>query len=82
MELKYSSQRAIAILRVSSSKQENNTSHSTQEKSCVDYCIKTGIQLVKKFEFVESAKDSSKRTHFKDALIFAKENGSLKIFVG
>jgi DNA invertase Pin-like site-specific DNA recombinase len=74
MQSKYNSQKAIAILRVSSSKQENNTSHSTQEKSCVDYCNKTGLELVKKFEFVESAKDSSKRTHFKDALVFAKKN--------
>ena len=67
--------RAIAFLRVSSKRQQDNTSHQIQRHECEDYCYKKGLHLVKTFEVVESAKDSESRKQFKEAIAYAKSNG-------
>ncbi len=71
MEISASNNKAIAILRVSSLGQEGNTSSSTQERDVKQYCSAKGLQLVKTFYLVESAKDSSLRKQFKAAVEWA-----------
>ena len=53
--------RSVAILRVSSAAQRDNTSHDIQEKDVSDYCEKHGLNLVKTYRLSESAKDSDGR---------------------
>ncbi|MEZ4814312.1 MAG: recombinase family protein [Bdellovibrionota bacterium] len=67
--------RAIAFLRVSSKRQQDNSSHEIQRNECNDYCDKNNLILTKIFAVVESAKDSDSRTQFKEAIAFAKSNG-------
>jgi site-specific DNA recombinase len=60
--------KAVAILRVSSRRQEGNTSHETQENKIKEYCKEHNLSLVDTVRLVESAKDSGARTKYKAAI--------------
>lgn len=61
----------VAIVRVSSFKQEGNTSHATQRAEIEAYCAEKGIKLVKVFEIIESAFMGAVRKKYNEALAFA-----------
>ena len=67
--------RSVAILRVSSAAQRDNTSHDIQEKDVSDYCEKHGLSLVKTYRLSESAKDSEGRKQYHAAIEFALSQG-------
>lgn len=71
-DIKYINKKAVAILRVSSAKQEDNFSHTVQLKYAKEYCERDitnqKLDLVKVFTLVESAKDSSDRKQYKEAM--------------
>jgi len=60
--------KAIAILRISSRRQEGNTSHETQENEIREYCTKNKLDLVEVVRIIESAKDSNDRVEFNKAI--------------
>ncbi len=60
--------KAMAILRVSSRRQEGNTSHETQENEIREYCVKNKLNLVEVIKIIESAKDSRDRVEFNKAI--------------
>lgn len=59
---------ALAIVRVSSRRQEGNISHETQEQEIRAYCSKQGLELKEVHRIVESAQDSDFRKQFSKAL--------------
>jgi DNA invertase Pin-like site-specific DNA recombinase len=59
---------AIAILRVSSKRQEGNASHDIQEQEIRAYCRRKGLNILEIVRLVESAKDSNCRKKYKRAL--------------
>jgi len=59
--------KAVAFLRISSTRQEGNTSHETQEKEIRAYCEKNGLDLCETITLIESAKDSDKRKKYSKA---------------
>ena len=67
------SNKSIAILRVSTSKQKQ--SHITQEKEVKDYCAARDLHIEKIFYISESAKDSDNRKQYAEALNYALANG-------
>jgi site-specific DNA recombinase len=60
--------RAVAILRVSSHRQKDNTSHDTQEKEIRDYCAAQGLTLADIVPITESAKESEMRKQYRAAI--------------
>jgi len=67
--------KAMAILRVSSRRQEGNTSHETQENKIKEYCKENNLILVETVKLIESAKDSGLRVKYQGAIKKAiKEN--------
>ncbi len=70
--MKPSSQRAaICILRVSSHRQKDNSSHDTQEQEIKKYCEKQNLSLHKSFTLTESAKRSEDRKQYHAAIKYA-----------
>lgn len=70
--MKPSSQRAaICILRVSSHRQKDNSSHDTQEQEIKRYCEKQNLNLHKSFTLTESAKRSEDRKQYHAAIKYA-----------
>jgi hypothetical protein len=70
----YRNKNAVAILRVSSTKQtDGGISHQVQEERCREYCEKMGLILVEQFVITESAKDSQERTKYHNAMDFVKK---------
>src|SRR5688500_2350454 len=67
--------RAIAILRVSSHGQRDNTSHDVQETEVREYCRLNGLDLIQAFKLVESARHSENRTRYKQARDWALKEG-------
>lgn len=67
--------RSVAILRVSSAAQRENTSHETQDMGIKDYCRQHGLELVKIFKITESAKDSEQRKQYRAAIDFVLAQG-------
>lgn len=65
---------AIAIIRISSKRQEGNTSHEMQEKEIREYCGRNRIVLKEVFKIVESAKDSDLRKQYGIAIEHALSN--------
>lgn len=59
--------RAVAFLRVSSYRQQDNTSHEIQLKEIEEHCVFHGLTLVRIEKLVESAKDSDDRKKFSEA---------------
>ena len=66
---------ATAILRVSSARQKDNTSHHVQRQEIESYCKAKGLKLVNVAEIVESAKDAESRKKYRDALEKALSGG-------
>jgi site-specific DNA recombinase len=62
------SNKALAILRVSSHRQKDNTSHDVQEREITAYCKANGLNLMEVISIVESAKDSDDRRKYLAAL--------------
>jgi site-specific DNA recombinase len=62
------SNKAVAILRVSSHRQRDNTSHEVQEHRAKDYAHERGLGIVTVEAIVESAKDADDRTKFRAAI--------------
>lgn len=67
--------RAVAILRVSSSGQKNGSSPETQLTEATDYCVGLNLNLVKSTKVVESAKASSDRDKYHAAIRDALKQG-------
>lgn len=63
--------KSLAILRVSSKRQEGNSSHAIQEDKIRRYCEDNGLELVEIRKIVESAKRSDLRRKYSDAISFA-----------
>jgi DNA invertase Pin-like site-specific DNA recombinase len=63
-----SNRSALAIIRVSSKRQEGNTSHETQENEIRAYCARMGLKLIDVVRIVESAKDSEDRKKYQAAI--------------
>lgn len=61
----------IAILRVSSHRQKDNTSHETQEAEVRSYAASVGIQIDRIFQIIESAKATEFRKKYHSALNYA-----------
>lgn len=66
--------RAIAIIRVSSHRQKGNTSHETQRDETEKYCEDIGLNLIKIFPVIESAKRSDERIQYRAAKDYALKN--------
>lgn len=66
---------AIAILRVSSQKQSDNLSHTTQLTEIERYCKEVGLNLVRNVSIVESAKDSDNRKKYNYEINYAVKKG-------
>lgn len=76
---KLKNKKAIAILRVSSHRQENNNSHQVQEEKIRDYCKEFELELVDLRKIVESAKRSDERKKYADAISTALKQGIFNI---
>ncbi len=70
----YKNKKAVAILRVSSVRQEDGISHQVQEKKSQEYCNENGLDLVKIFVITESAKDTDDRKQYHEAMAFILKN--------
>lgn len=70
-----SNKRALAILRVSSVAQKDNTSHVTQAEAIENYCKENGLELIRAEKIIESAKDSSERKQYQSQIQYALTNG-------
>ena len=68
---------AVAIVRVSHNRQKNDLSfRETQQSEIETYCAFYGLNLVRTFKLVESAKDSDNRKQFADAEEWADRNAA------
>lgn len=68
--------KAIAILRVSTKRQEEGVSHSLQEELVKKWATDYGLELVvEPFKIAESAKDSENRKKYHRAIEWALKNG-------
>lgn len=64
--------KAIAILRVSTKRQEEGVSHSLQEEQIKEWVVEYGLDLVvEPFKIAESAKDSENRKQYHRAIDYA-----------
>ena len=63
--------KGIAILRVSSHRQKDNTSHETQESEVRAYAESCGIKIDRIFQIIESAKATEFRKKYHAALKYA-----------
>lgn len=67
--------KALALLRVSSRRQEHNSSHEVQEAEIRGYCAGKGLELIEAIKIVESAADSDSRHKYAQVIKRAlKEN--------
>ena len=69
-----SNRNGLAIVRVSSRRQTDNTSHEVQEADIRSYSERHGIKLVQVFRITESAKDSDFRVEYNLAIKHALTN--------
>ena len=67
--------KAISILRVSSFRQKDNTSHGVQRLGIKEYCDSQNLRIEREVEIVESAKDSDQRKDYHAAIEWALQNG-------
>jgi site-specific DNA recombinase len=68
MKAKVQHQRGLAVLRVSSRRQEDGFSHDLQEQEVRQYAAREGIELVDIVRFIESAKKSGERKQYDAAI--------------
>lgn len=74
-KIKFKNSKAIAILRVSSWRQEGNNSHQVQEDKLIQYCEEMSLELVEIRRITESAKNSEDRIQYTKAIDFALKTG-------
>ena len=79
MDHRHNNSRAVALIRVSSLGQKDNTSRTTQEKTIRDYCVTRELELVRVFPLVESARVSELRRGYKEALKWIERNNVLHL---
>lgn len=79
LPVKLKNKKAIAILRVSSHRQENNNSHQVQEEKVRSYCKEYGLELVDLRKIVESAKRSDERKKYSESISLALKSGIFNI---
>lgn len=65
---------AVAIIRVSSVRQNDGISHQVQEQRIREYCEQSDLLLVKVFVLTESAKDSASRIKYHEAMSFIRKH--------
>ena len=70
----YINNKAVAVIRVSSVKQTDGSSPEVQREAAEKHCKKHGLELVKCFEIVESAKASQNRKQYQEAIRFAEKS--------
>lgn len=70
----YRNKKAVAILRVSSGRQNDGISHLVQEQKNREYCKDNGLDLVKVFVLTESAKNSEDRKKYHEAMSFIRKH--------
>lgn len=63
--------RSLAIIRISSRRQEGNISQDVQEREIRDYCAQNGLSLESIHKFTESGKDSDDRKKYAAAIAAA-----------
>lgn len=82
-EIVYRNKNAVAILRVSSGRQKDGISHDVQEQKCREYCEENGLNLIKVFVLIESAKRSEDRKKYHEAMSFIKKqkHGNLLFYM-
>jgi hypothetical protein len=75
--------KGLAIVRISSRRQEGNISHETQENEIREYCRENGIVLKEVIRIVESAKDSEDRKKYAQAVAraLAEDIGHLLFYM-
>lgn len=69
-----SNTRALAILRVSSHRQKDSTSHEVQEREIQSYAEREGLRVERIAKITESAKDSENRKQYSEAISWALGN--------
>lgn len=67
--------RAIKILRISSHRQKDNTSHDVQSKEMDEYAATHDLAVVNSFPIIESAKDADERRNYNAAIEWALRRG-------
>ena len=67
--------KSIAILRVSTKKQEEGISHKVQAERISDWVKDNDLELVQTYKIAESAKDSESRRKYHAAIEWALKNG-------
>lgn len=67
--------RVVVILRVSSHRQKDNSSHETQLEEIKAYCAANGLYIERVFYLTESAKDSKDRKQYREAVKWADKEG-------
>ena len=70
---------AIGLVRISSRRQEGNTSKETQEREIVQYCEEAGLSLTKIENITESAKDSIDRVEYHGIIQRAIKSGIVNL---
>ncbi len=70
----YSNKKSIAVIRISSVKQTDGSSPEVQREAAERHCKKYGLELIRCFEIVESAKASQNRKQYQEAIRFAEKN--------
>ncbi|MBK7844488.1 MAG: recombinase family protein [Bdellovibrionales bacterium] len=73
------SNKAIAILRVSTKKQVEGLSHTIQAERVAEWIKEKGLDLIEVFKIYESAKDSDSRKKYHHAISWALKNGARHI---
>ena len=73
-EWKGKNNRAVAILRVSTKRQEQGVSHSLQKQQVDGWVEKHKLDLAKVFQISESAKDSDNRRKYHEAIEWSLKN--------
>ncbi len=70
----YNNKDATVIIRISSGRQADGLSPDVQRDEIQSYCKKLGLNPVKEFCIIESAKDSKNRVKYNDALRYTEKN--------
>lgn len=70
----YVNKKSIAVIRISSTKQTDGSSPEIQKEAADRHCKRHGLELVKIFEIVESAKSFKNRKQYQEAIRFAEKS--------
>ena len=68
--------RAVAVARVSSEGQENNTSHENQIEAIEAFCARSGLQIVARFEETQSGKSYESRIETQAAIAMIESDAA------